>query len=471
MGQTGGMRTLVAWAVLVLGGCAGSVTQPDLARLYASQMGAARPPPLIVVHGVLGGRLYDPASGTEVWPGTLRRVVFNDYADLRLDIDPATLSVRPTPLRVSGITDRAAGREFYAQILSTLEHVGGYVRSTPGTPAQPGDKRFYVYAYDWRQDNLDSVRGLDALIEQVRRDYADPDLRVDVVAHSMGGLITRYFIRYGTLDVLDDNEFPVRYDGDRKVRRVILLGTPNLGSIAGLDTLLNGHKVGFGTIKPETLATFPSTYQLLPHPLRDWLVGSDGRPAQWFTDGNGRQRETDVFDVEWWRAQRLGIFAPEVRARIVASHPTPAEGEAAYAVLVRFYEVSLERGRRFTWSLTVPAPHIQQRYVVFGGSCNLTPARALVETVDGQVFLRFDPGQVRQRQAGVDYERVLLEPGDGTVTKASLLARQILDPTVRRHEYSFFPLDYAIFLCADHSALTENLSFQDNLLNALLSAD
>ena len=30
---------------------------------------------------------------------------------------------------------------------------------------------------------------------------------------------------------------------------------------------------------------------------------------------------------------------------------------------------------------------------------------------------------------------------------------------------------YAIFLCEDHAALTGNLSFQDNLLNALLSAD
>ena len=65
----------------------------------------------------------------------------------------------------------------------------------------------------------------------------------------------------------------------------------------------------------------------------------------------------------------------------------------------------------------------------------------------------------------------MLEPGDGTVTKASLLARESLDPTVPRHEYSHFPLDYAFFLCERHDRLTGNPSFQDNLLHALLSVD
>lgn len=469
--QTQRMRCVYLLALLLMVGCATRPVQPDLARLYAMQTGAAKPPPLIVVHGVLGGRLFDPATGEEVWPGPLRRVVFNDYDDLRLEIDDNTWRPAPTPLQVSGITDRAAGREFYARILDTLENVGGYLRSQPGTAAQRGDKRLYVYAYDWRQDNIESVRGLDALIETIREDYGDPDLRVDIVAHSMGGLITRYFIRYGTDDVLDDNQFPVMYEGDHKVRQVILLGTPNLGSIASLDILLNGHKVGLGRIKPEVLATFPSAYQLLPHPLRDWLVQTDGQPDLTFTDSDGVQRESDVFDVRWWRHHQLSIFSPAARARILARYSTAQEGEAAFERLARYFAINLERGRRFSWSLTVPAPHIEQRYIVFGGSCSLTPARILLEEVDGISYVRFRPRQVAGREPGVDYANLLLEPGDGTVTKSSLLARQILDPTVRRHKYSFFPLDYAIFLCEDHTTLTENPSFQDNLLNALLSAD
>ena len=65
----------------------------------------------------------------------------------------------------------------------------------------------------------------------------------------------------------------------------------------------------------------------------------------------------------------------------------------------------------------------------------------------------------------------MLEPGDGAVTKASLLARESLDPMVPRHKWSFFPLHYPLFLCAEHSQLTTNLFFQDNLLNFLLNRD
>jgi len=66
---------------------------------------------------------------------------------------------------------------------------------------------------------------------------------------------------------------------------------------------------------------------------------------------------------------------------------------------------------------------------------------------------------------------LMLEPGDGVVTKASLLARDTLDPTIERHRYSFFPVRYSFFLCEAHNRLTSNINFQDNLLHALLSVD
>jgi len=72
---------------------------------------------------------------------------------------------------------------------------------------------------------------------------------------------------------------------------------------------------------------------------------------------------------------------------------------------------------------------------------------------------------------GIDHEELMLEPGDGRVTKASLLARQSVDPTVARHRYSFFSVDYPVFLCERHSQLTGNIDFQNNLLHALLSVD
>ena len=110
------------------------------------------------------------------------------------------------------------------------------------------------------------------------------------------------------------------------------------------------------------------------------------------------------------------------------------------------------------------------RYVLFGGDCHLTPARLLAEpTDDGRDATRLMPEQIKAPRPGVNYEELMLEPGDGRVTKPSLLARETLDPSAPQHEDSFLPLAYAFFLCAPHDTLTGNINFQDNLLNVLLT--
>jgi hypothetical protein len=109
--------------------------------------------------------------------------------------------------------------------------------------------------------------------------------------------------------------------------------------------------------------------------------------------------------------------------------------------------------------------------IVFGGDCLLTPARLLVEEVNGISEIRLWPNEISNPLPGVDYGLLMLEPGDGIVTKASLLARESLDSSVSRHRYIDFPLDYPMFLCEKHDALTGNVNFQDNLLHALLSLD
>jgi len=73
--------------------------------------------------------------------------------------------------------------------------------------------------------------------------------------------------------------------------------------------------------------------------------------------------------------------------------------------------------------------------------------------------------------ASVDYEALMMEPGDGTVTKASLLARNVLDPAVTRHPYLYFSPASVFFICERHDVLTSNITFQDNLLHVLLSVD
>ncbi|MEA3278451.1 MAG: hypothetical protein U9Q81_24775, partial [Pseudomonadota bacterium] len=124
------------------------------------------------------------------------------------------------------------------------------------------------------------------------------------------------------------------------------------------------------------------------------------------------------------------------------------------------------RSTCLTVPLTDPLP-----LIVFGGDCDLTPARLIVEEAGGESMVRLHPEEIANPIRGVDYHALMLEPGDGLVTKSSLLGRDALDPTAPRHKWSFFPLDYAFFLCGPHDGLTASVSFQDNLLHALLSTD
>lgn len=439
----------------------GGTPRTDLARLYGTRSGDVELPPVVVIHGALGSRLSNSLTGTEVWPGSLRSIVFGKYKDLKYDIDPDALTPVPSRLVPSGIAKSAWGVDFYGRILDTLENAGGYSPSQPGDLAVHGDQRYYVFKYDWRQDNVESARQLDAFIDRIRDDYGDPQLKVDVVAHSMGGLITRYYIRYGTVDVLDNNGFPVNMHGASRIRRVVLLGTPNLGSVGALRTLIKGYKVGLGSIPPEVAATFPSTYQVLPHAITNWFVTMDGRPL-----------DRDQFSADnFWQRFRFSVFDEEVKKRIRHSYEDVDSAKAYLLLLERYFRKHIERARRFSWSLTVPAPDATIRYVVMGGDCIATPARAVVEPVKGDWALRLAPGEIRHPIPEVDYEKLMFEPGDGTVTKASLLARHTTDPTVARHAYSDFPVDYPIFLCERHSQLTGNIDFQNNLLHALLSVD
>jgi pimeloyl-ACP methyl ester carboxylesterase len=458
-GKWRGLGGLLCCALLA--GCASlNPLRPDLRRLYEFDGPAGMQPPVIVIPGILGSRLRDRASGRELWPGSALKLLFTPKDSLALKIDPKTLEPIDDGIEPHGLFESFLTRDFYGEIIQTLERYGRYQPGVLGQHQDGRGRRYYVLAYDWRQDNVVTARRLDALIEQIRRDYGDPELKVDVVAHSMGGLAARYFLRYGTVDVLDSNDFPVNLKGAGKLRTVILLGTPNLGSAETLHGFLQGADVGLRRIPSEVLATMPSVYQLFPHPISNWLVTPDGKPL-----------DRDLFDADVWRRFEWSVFDPAVIARLREKAPSVAAASADLDLRQRYFAKRLERARRFVWSLTVPLPKTPVKLVVFGGDCTLTPARLLVEEEGDDSVVRLYPDEVKHKVPGVDYSRLMLEPGDGAVTKPSLLARESLDPTAPRHNYLFFPLAYSFFLCERHDKLTGNINFQDNLLNVLLSRE
>lgn len=108
--------------------------------------------------------------------------------------------------------------------------------------------------YDWRL-------GIDVLGKQLaQRIEADPCAHLHLVAHSMGGLVSRAAL-----------SLPAR----RKVQQVVLLGSPNEGSFAGVQAVRGTYPVvrklarldartSAEQLAEEVFNTFPSLYHLLP---------------------------------------------------------------------------------------------------------------------------------------------------------------------------------------------------------------
>jgi pimeloyl-ACP methyl ester carboxylesterase len=427
------------------------MAKPDLKRLYelANNSSSAPTLPVILIPGVFGSRLTNPSTGEELWPGAWHRIFFSTYEDLRLDIDDSTLKLKPSKLVTTGIAENALQRDFYRPILKTLTEYGGYTKTQVGTPVKAGERHLYIFAYDWRLDIVDNVRALDQLITAIQRDYGNPTQQVNIVAHSMGGLIARYYLRHGTRDVLGSTSSQVTMIGAKNVDKLILLGTPNLGSVSSLHGFISGEKILWNRIAPSTLASFPSGYQLFPHPLNTWLL-----------DINGKAQPDDLFDIKTWQKFEWSLFDRKQATRMSATELSTRQ---------RFFALQLERARRLAWMLSVEEPISPVRYVLFGGGCHATPARLLMERSEGRDVVRLYPSQIANPKIGLAYDSFMMEPGDGRVTKPSLLARETLDPSAPQNEDSFLPVAYSFFLCETHAELTNNINFQDNLLHILLS--
>jgi pimeloyl-ACP methyl ester carboxylesterase len=451
-------RIILLGALLSIQGCGGPQPRPDLKRLYQSANVVSEQPPLILIPGIMGSRLRDTSIQQVVWPGGLWRLMFHHYDELALRIDPQTLEGSPGSIEAFGLTDTAAGQHFYDTIIDTLVDSGSFELTTPGTPVKdPVTRHLYLFPYDWRLDNVTTARRLSALIDQLRVDYGRPDLKVDIVAHSMGGLVARYLVEFGSEDVLDRDDPPITMAGASKVNRLILLGTPNLGSASAIENMIDGAKIVVERIRPETLATLPSVYQLLPNTDQKPLVGIDGRPLR-VDEQDGDSPERDLFSVETWRDLQWSVFNPGVETRL---------GQERAELLQRYFARQLTRAGRLQRSLAREQPPSAVKLIVFGADCQLTASRVVVEQGKRHLVPRFYPDKIKHPEAGHPYDELTREPGDGTVTKASLLGRQSLDPTVQNQ--GGFPISFSFFLCSQHSDLPGNINFQDNLLNALLS--
>lgn len=456
------LRSAFAYSILILWtlGCS-SQHAPDLKRLYSLTSQGSEQTPVILIHGISGSKIRNKESNEELWPGGAFRLLFSSYDSLRLKIDENRLEPVSDDQEAYALVDGLGGEDYYHKIVSTLTDIGGYSITSPSNINIKSTRSLYLFVYDWRQDLAQVAGELDRFIDKVRHQHHNPALKVDIVAHSMGGLLTRYFLLYGAKNVLNDRLFRPTLAGAEKVRQVVLIGTPNFGSVKGLQIFMMGYPLGFNRVAPETLLTMPSMYELLPHPKGDWMIGIDGKKL-----------DRDLYSVDTWRSYHWSIFDPVVLQAIRQRFKTEQEAKHYVDVLERYFEKNLKRARNFHLALSAKPDSTKKQihYILFGGDCSLTPARCLIENVNDMAMVRLNPSEITNPIPGINYEQLMLEPGDGSVTKPSLLGKNSLDPS-NIDSATFLPMAYSVFLCKEHTEVPGDVTFQDNLLNVLLAQE
>jgi pimeloyl-ACP methyl ester carboxylesterase len=231
---------------------------------------------VVLVPGIMGSELR--RNDELIWPGPLQSLLlpYRHMEALTSDDLVATDVIRSYSLSTQ-----------YQALIDDLVTCGFRERGDPPT--------LFVCPYDWRKAN---ERAAETLADRIDAAVGlhKGDAQVSLVAHSMGGLVSRHYLESG--------RFTGR-PGFRAVRRLITLGTPHRGAAVALPRLLGLEKVLW--LNKEQVRQvvsderFPGAYQLLP---------PAGEPFAWDEQAGA---EFGGFDI-YGGAADLGLSAANLEA-------------------------------------------------------------------------------------------------------------------------------------------------------------
>jgi pimeloyl-ACP methyl ester carboxylesterase len=324
--------------------------------------------PIIFLPGVAGTRFFkiinSPAvdgirtDKEEIWP-----IPFSSPADLYLDINGVPLDKTAIP----GDIIRSVLPKFHNQLKHYpiygpfLESIQSREFEADGrTWSYKEGENLFVWGYDWRLDNTAHLVTLDKFVNGVRSKTNSK--KVILIAHSMGGLISRaYAIK-----------------NPDKVEALISIGSPYAGSPKPFYALVMGYTFGNDLVSPSTMKELvqnaPSTYQLIPQ--YDFVIDSI----------------TDFKEIPNQDFYQKIKYKPDTRSM----------NQRLLEKARPFYDIV---GTSFN---PVALPSDVKHYAIIGVS---------VQTLEGFVMRQADPADVNY----LDYngQKVILDPhfgdGDGTV--------------------------------------------------------
>lgn len=279
---------------------------------------------VIIVPGIMGSVLM---LGNEIiWPGPVNSLIF-PYKKMKELLDPRLIAT--DVIREYFITDQ------YKQLIDDLERWDFH----------EDDGTLIAAAYDWREDNAVSAQTLAMHIDKAVQRHG-PKTEIVLIAHSMGGLVSRYYLESGDFK---------KHGGFSCVRTLITIGTPHRGAAVALPVVLGHEKRMFLSKEQVHQAArdtrYPSSYQLLP---------PQGERFVWNRANGSLLNDLDIYD----------------------------KGLAKKLALV---EENLDSAKNFHSKLNTANKPDNVRYFCFSGTrqttathvlCNVDATKALIDKVE-----------------------------------------------------------------------------------------
>lgn len=413
--------------------------------------------PVILLHGFFGSTLVDTKTELNLWGDfDIKETVGTSPEKMNKLAYPMELG-KPLPkvkhtVQAENLLEEVniqfMGMPLKMPVYKDMVEIlvkGGFQPEHYRMQSNKSYNTLFNFAYDWRCDLQENAKKLHAFIhekkkymqEQYKKHYGlkNYDVHFDIIAHSMGGLIARYFLRYGDQKLPQGDLLPnLNWEGAEHIDRLIMVGTPNAGYLDAFLELL--YRSPIQPYPPTVLGSFPSYYQMLPAPETQSIIDKKTREP------------IDIFDSEIWIKMKWGLAKPEndeVLQHILPELKTPA---ARREVALDHLTKCLHRAKHFIHAMraSTETPQEVDLHLVCGNGIKTT-RRAEVDPETGEV------------------EVCEYASGDGKVLTSSALWDKRAEGEADGH-FMTSPINWSniMLLRAAHMGITKAQGFEDNLL-------
>lgn len=271
--------------------------------------------PVIIIPGIMGSKIEERnGSGfNQLFP----KFFESQQIKLKNHIGYGN-PISERPIVATDILRTYAFKDFYGTLINTLTGpYRGYKLYNVNNPnqrtaagcdfsLQNDNANLYIFPYDWRSGNEQSARDLRDFIVCIGQRHGginNPNFKVNIIAHSMGGLVARRYILEGL--------YGTSQNYDPKVSKMVSLGTPWLGAPEIILTMEMGEKKGLNAmidkdVLKDIIRYMQGAHELIPSRAYvneladvnpgDFPFGEDG----WDFDGrNGIRQRYNFGELEF----------------------------------------------------------------------------------------------------------------------------------------------------------------------------